>query len=778
MPNYDFTTTLSPLDFELISKDLIEADIGISLENFREGRDGGIDLRYAPATIQGTPNSAGEIIVQCKRYSDFSSLKSALKKTELPKIRLLNPNRYILTTSVSLSPQQVNELAVLLSPYVRSTGDVYGKDRLNAILAKHPEIERQHIKLWVHSTGVLETIINAGTHVVSREEVELAMRAAKLYVHNPSFGEALNILHRHRVCIISGLPGIGKTTLARMLLLYFYKRGYEVIKIGSDIGEARAAGYHHKPRFFYYDDFLGQTAQADKLNKNEDHRLLAFMCSIRDSKESVFVLTTREYILNQARMRYETLSRERFDQRTCIIDLSKYSRRICAQILYNHLHFSRIPRSYLESLVTSRRYIAIVDHKNYNPRLVEYLTDSDWIGEIDPSSYPDLFLQKLDNPVDIWEHAFRRQISPQSRHLLFVLTTMPKAARLEDVKTAFWSVHRAQAAFQRLTVSTTDFIDALKELDGTFISTQQNGGLTLLQFQNPSIRDFMRALIFSGEMLEELISHLVFFEQAEWFIEILDEAPGVPYPGRRMLTADQPHLKRLVPEMVKKLCQLIDAPSCELRSYRINERDVLSIKRKDTVERIADVAGKCDALLVEIDREWLDERLEITSEGLCENHFCLNEIVWPIRRLHNLGLLSNASGKRLVTELKECVVEEMTDLHGFETAAALATGISGVFSEEELGGIRSQFGGFIESYAAKSDARNPEELRSQASVIDDIGTMLEVDTQDAQQELKDAADGLEDDRGQDWEPDDERLSVSGQEVECTNDELESMFGTL
>lgn len=774
MANYDFTTTLSPLDFELISKDLLEADLGIRFENFREGKDGGIDLRYAHAMPERTDAVATGIVVQCKRYSDFANLKAALKHSELPKIRQLNPSRYILSTSVSLSRHQVDELAELLAPHVRSTGDIYGRDRLNAILTKHPDIERQHIKLWMHSTGVLDSIINAGTHVVSREEIEFAMRAAKLYVHNPSFGEALNILHHHRVCIISGLPGIGKTTLARMLLLYFYKHGYEVIKIGSDIDEARTVGYHSKPRFFYYDDFLGQTARADKLNKNEDHRLLAFMRSIRDSKESVFVLTTREYILNQARMRYEVLSREKFDQRLCIIDLSKYSRRICAQILYNHLHFSKIPRSYLESLVTSRGYIAIVDHKNYNPRLVEYLTDAECIGEIDPASYPAQFLQKLDNPAEIWDHAFRRQISTQSRHLLFVLTTMPKEVRLEDVKTAFGAVHKASA----VSASPSDFRDALKELDGTFITTQQNGGLILLQFQNPSIRDFMRALIFSGEMLEELISHLVFFEQAQWFIEILDEAPGIPYPGRRKLTADLPHVKRLVPELVKKLYNLIDAPSCELRSYRINGRDVLSVEQKDTVERVGDVAAKCDALSIAIDREWLDERLDDVTEELLGNRLHLNMVVWPIQRLHKLGLLGSNSGVRLFQELKECVMEEMTDLHGFETAAALASGISGVFSEEELEGIRAGFGDLIEDYAAKSDARKPEDLRSEASIIDDIGTMLDIDTEDLQQELRDAADDIEKNSDQDWEPDDDRPSTGSHEVECTNDELESMFGTL
>jgi tRNA uridine 5-carbamoylmethylation protein Kti12 len=44
------------------------------------------------------------------------------------------------------------------------------------------------------------------------------------------------------VCIISGLPGIGKTTLARMLMLYFYERKFDVVKIVSDVSEARAVG--------------------------------------------------------------------------------------------------------------------------------------------------------------------------------------------------------------------------------------------------------------------------------------------------------------------------------------------------------------------------------------------------------------------------------------------------------------------------------------------------------------------------------------------------------
>ena len=271
--------------------------------------------------------------------------------------------------------------------------------------------------------------------------VERTVAAAKLYVRNASFDEALAILKKHRVCIISGLPGIGKTTLARMLLLYFFEKGFDVVKIESDIAEARAVGYHKKPRFYYYDDFLGQTAQADKLNKNEDQKLLDFMVSVRESKESVFVLTTREYILNQAKLKYEKLDRESFVDRTCIIDLTKYSRRIRAQILYNHLYFSDLPRTYLDAMVAKRGYLEIIDHKNYSPRLIEYLTKFAWVGETPSAEYLALFLRKLDNPEEIWGHAFRNQLSHGARHLLLVLTSMATELRLADLEEAFTSFH-------------------------------------------------------------------------------------------------------------------------------------------------------------------------------------------------------------------------------------------------------------------------------------------------------------------------------------------------
>ena len=778
MADYDFTACLSPLDFELLSKDLLEAELGIQLENFSEGRDKGIDLRYAPVrgygravfnlALLGTAQKPPELIVQCKRYSSFSNLKSELKNKELSKIIKLKPDRYILTTSVSLSPPQVDELKSILSPFVQSTGDIYGRERLNSLLSKYPEIERRHIKLWVTSAGVLDSILNAGTHMVSREEVERTIAAAKIYVRNTSFDEALAILKKHRVCIISGLPGIGKTTLARMLLLYFYERNFDVVKIESDISEARAVGYHKKPRFYYYDDFLGQTAQADKLNKNEDQKLLDFMASVRDSKDSVFVLTTREYILNQAKLQYEKLARENFDHRTCVIDLAKYSRRIRAQILYNHLHFSDLPRPHVESLVAKRGYVRIVDHNNYNPRLIQYLTDLSWIGDAASGDYLALFLRNVDNPVEIWEHAFRNQVSDRARHLLFVLTTMPLESLMKDVEQAFVALHTSQCAKFGLKHAATDFKTALKELDGTFVATRKVQDLVLVRFQNPSIRDFMQNLLLGGELLPEVINSLVLFEQAEWFADSLSDEK--PQPLLRELGT---HASKIVDSLRRRL----NAPSCLFSVDGAEGWKRITLHKVNPAARLATVAQAASSQESMNDDKWMTTKISELTAQLETGRLSPSSCVRPIEVLETAGCLASEAGKQLVFVLKRRAMSETDDLDDFETLANLVNTLPQTFATSELETIRSAYSEYADRYAAECDLGNPEELRDEAARVGNVGDLLQVDTDAAQETLRESADEIEKQEGPRWDDEGDRRDGGESDV-CSNGELDSMFSTL
>ena len=94
---YDFKS-LSSADFEELTRDLLQAELGFRLESFKAGKDGGIDLRHSK-------DEGNTLIVQCKHYSDFTTLFQTLKR-EAVKVKKLNPDRYILSTSVGCNPQQ------------------------------------------------------------------------------------------------------------------------------------------------------------------------------------------------------------------------------------------------------------------------------------------------------------------------------------------------------------------------------------------------------------------------------------------------------------------------------------------------------------------------------------------------------------------------------------------------------------------------------------------------------------------------------------------------
>jgi len=426
MPNYDFFN-LSPAEFEELSRDLLQKHLRVYLESFTQGKDKGIDLRYSS-------EKTGSFIVQCKRYKDLDSLKSTLKK-EVEKVKILNPQRYILTTSVGLTPANKDEIVSIINGYIKDTSDIFGKDDLNNLLGDHRDIEKRYYKLWLSSLEVLDRILHSD--IIGRSEFELEdiLRTIRLYVQNQSYTEAINLLNDHNYVIISGIPGIGKTTLAKMICYQYVATGYELIVISGDINEAEKLIKKESKQVFYYDDFLGTNFLEAGLVKNEDKRLLRFIETVNRINNKKLILTTREYILNQARIKYELLTSKKIDISKCIIDLSKYTKRAKAQILYNHLFFYNVPSTYIDSLLHKKRYFLIINHPNYNPRAIEFMTQN--IEEVLSEDYFDYFMASLNNPIKIWEHSFENQITAASRYVLYALLISNGETTLDVLKETF-----------------------------------------------------------------------------------------------------------------------------------------------------------------------------------------------------------------------------------------------------------------------------------------------------------------------------------------------------
>lgn len=546
MPNYTFES-LSPYDLETLVRDLLQADLKVRLEQFTTGRDQGIDLRYAPSPDE-------DLIVQCKHYqgSSWSHLQRALR-SELPKVRKLHPTRYIVATTSPMTPARKEWICNTFEPYCQSPSDVYGPEDLNNLLSLNPHIEKSHYKLWLTSVAVMERILHAEIYGDQEADVESLRRRVCRFVSNPSVERALNILNDHHFCLITGVPGIGKTTLAEMLIIDHLERNFECFRIWDDVGQARSVWHRGMPQLFYYDDFLGKTGLRRVPDKNEDERLVRFIEDVVQTRNARLILTSREYIFNQAQWVMEGLRAAPLELAQCVVSLADYTPRIRATILYNHLYYSGLPKAHIETLVMQRAYKGIVRHPNYSPRIIEAMTDVLNVRDIPPEEYPGAVLANLDNPRRLWEVAFDGHLTGPAQNTLLVMVTLPDKVGLDYAEQAFANFHRGRTSRYGQPGSPYDWKRALKELDGNFVVTDLLHGKLILKFHNPSVRDFVEArIIEEATDATELIEFSIVPSQLARLHEILSRGEG-----RGWLT-----------RLCQRYVDVLDAPPIEQRVVR------------------------------------------------------------------------------------------------------------------------------------------------------------------------------------------------------------------
>jgi hypothetical protein len=520
MPKFNFDN-LSPKDFEELIRDLLQAEWNVPLEAFREGRDGGIDLRHAPAHGATT-------IIQCKRYghSGYQKLLSNLRDIERPKIERLNPARYVVATAVALTPGNKDAIADMLAPYILNTGDILGVDDLEGLIGRFPQVERANFKLWLTSTAVLDRVLHNAELCQTDFEVQRVHRKLPTFVQSDAFPRARDLLDETRLVIISGPPGIGKTTLAETVLYAQLEEGYEPVVIKGEVAEGKRLFNPKRKQIFYYDDFLGQTFLEDRVEyfgRNEDAALVDFIEMVLTSDHSRFVLTTREHILSGALQASERLSHSTALQHRCVLSLDDYTIGHRARILYNHLYFGDLADSYKEQVLEGDFFLEIVKHTHFYPRRIEWLSSRVRLRNVPPEEYRSYILKLLESPELLWDFAFRNQISDAARHVLLSLYTMGERTNALDLEPVFWEFHRTSSRKYNHKLAPGDFRRALQELDGGFLA-YDSGAVTYL---NPSIRDFVSTVLRrDSEIITDLVCTATRFKQIASLWSLLTRGDG------------------------------------------------------------------------------------------------------------------------------------------------------------------------------------------------------------------------------------------------------------
>jgi hypothetical protein len=518
--NFDFLTWF---DFEGLARDIVEEREGIVLEAFTTGIDNGIDFRRIYDKDQ-------TLVVQSKHYKTYNSLCSALKNKELDKVKKLNPSRYILVTSVDMTPTQKDKIVTLFSPYILNPLDIICGNDIEQDLDKNESLLKKNHKLWLTSSSVLNLLLQR--KIIGRSnQLETDIKdKIKIYVETDTVDSAIDILSKNSYVIIAGAPGVGKTTLAQILSLYYIKDGYQLAYV-TNIDEAEEVLQEKTKQVIYYDDFLGTNLLKSAPFKNEDKRLVNFLKRVQSSKKTKLIMTTREYILRQARNDFEDLNRLNIDLTKVTIELGRYSTFQKAHILYNHLYYSHLDKDFLKNIAEHKNYEKIINHPNYNPRLIESMTSADQLLRTTPDKFIDDFITLLDDPAKVWENVFESHITENARLLVYALLISPAKVTIPELSNTFQELIRASGS--ESTILSAAFNAALKEIDDTFIKIRFADGVRQVEFANPSVIDFLtnyvnrdsiaqKALVSVAAYLDPLVSRFSLDRKA-YTIHVTDQ---------------------------------------------------------------------------------------------------------------------------------------------------------------------------------------------------------------------------------------------------------------
>ena len=504
MPEYDFHH-LSPHDLERLARDLLQARWSVRLESFKAGRDGGIDLRYA--------RGANNLVVQVKHYvrTGYDGLLRDLKKED-PKIGKLSPSRYVVVTSVPLSPMNKSEIVSALPSAPLEVSDIFGKDDLNTLLGLYPNIEQANPKLWLTSRAVLDRVLHNAEVTRSEFEVRRIHKQICRYVQTEAFREAEDRLASESVVMVSGPPGIGKTTLAQMLLYEHLAQNWQAVVIDRDVTEGIRLFQQGLKQIFYFDDFIGATLIGEGVGAN-DKALLSFIALVRNDTTSRLILTTREHLFEQAISRSERLRMAGLNADRVILRMYSYTKRQRAQILYNHIYFSDLPNTHIVALLENDYYLEIVRHERFNPRVIEWMASHQRIRHVSSGKYQEFVGELLENPLEIWRHAYEEELSDAARSLLLALWSFEGRIGMSLLNAGFLKIHAHRAAKYSFTRTPQDFHRALKELQGSFTKTWGSDGF---EVADPSVLDLIgRVLLEAPENFADLLVSAAFFQQID-----------------------------------------------------------------------------------------------------------------------------------------------------------------------------------------------------------------------------------------------------------------------
>jgi hypothetical protein len=488
---------LNDVEFEELCKDVMEKKLSTGLRLFAKGRDGGIDLTDNTRTHN--------IIVQAKHYigSKFPSLRTTLKN-EIKNVYKWKPNQYYVCCGMQLTDANISEIYDMFSDFMETDKNIITLREIDEFLQKpeNSDVVRKHYKLWLYASNILDEIFNQDIFLDCEALLSDIDEESKYFYQTNIYERCIEHLDNHGLLMITGGPGVGKTITSKMLVLYYATQGYRVrYTTNGDISDIKKSLSSEKEckEIILLDDCLGQ--HYFNMKHTQENELLSLIKHVKLSKTKKLILNSRITIFNEAKERsidFNIFFQEK-KIRNFTINMDEITPLEKAKIFYNHLIYKCIPKEYYNTIKENKNYLKIVQHSNYTPRIIEYITYATNYLKVTPAAYFDYILETLSNPNDIWKNEFDRRLQDVDRAFLSTLYSLTDTnveygvlkkcfdSRLSQMKNVDYTIDNSQSILSRLNRSIINIID--------------NKGKMHIGVINPSVNDYLK-LVFANNKLE------------------------------------------------------------------------------------------------------------------------------------------------------------------------------------------------------------------------------------------------------------------------------------
>ena len=413
------------------------------------------------------------------------------------------------------------------SECIKSTANIITLIEIDDFLCeeKNADVLRKHFKLWLESTNILTNVLTNDIFLDCESLLCNIEDEKKMFVKTKAFDKAITSLSKNNVLVIVGDPGVGKTITSKMLVLHYATQGYRV-RYTTDVSDLTSlkralSASREVKEVILLDDCFGQAYFSMK--STQETELLALVRHVHMNSNKILILNSRVTIYREAQERTPELVRSfnSKEYKVFVLDMSKLSEVEKAKIFYNHLYFNNLPDSFRNTIKSNSNYRRIIEHVNYNPRIIEYICNEQRLQSVATKDYMKFVLESLDNPQEAWKNEYERRLLTGDRLLITTIYSLTNTTiALDFVKKCY---NYRIANLPGVDRSINQFEASLGRLNGSFVKIIDDKGKQMVSIANPSINDFVRAYLENNEPeYHELLASCISVRQ---FNRLLDEAP-------------------------------------------------------------------------------------------------------------------------------------------------------------------------------------------------------------------------------------------------------------